>query len=331
MALQEPLRFAPLLHTKVWGGKALAEFLGRPLEADGPVGEIWTVVDRQEQSTAVDTGDFEGRTLRGLMLSERAALLGSSDPSVDDTFPLLVKYLDAGQDLSIQVHPDVKAARTLGGGAESKDEFWYILSADPGARIYLGLKQGVECKDFAAAAACTDVVDLLESYEVRAGESVFVPAGSVHSIGAGVRIVEIQENSNTTYRLYDWGRPGLDGKPRACQVQEALAAINYDDQPAAPERVEVTYDGANGRALLCDARTFRVERLVLNEPVQYDTANRAWIYVVLAGKGELSAEEVEGTWPIHASETWLLPAGLGPYRIGASDGELTVLRIEAKA
>lgn len=331
MPLQEPLRFAPRPHVKVWGGRALAELLGLASEADGPVGEVWALVDRQEESTVVSSGPYEGRSLRGLMLSERAALLGASDPSLDDTFPLLIKLLEAEQDLSVQVHPDVQSAQTLGGGAEPKDEFWYILSAEPDARVYLGLQEGVECSAFAAEASGTNVVGLLASYPVQAGDSIFVPAGTVHSIGAGIRLVEVQENSNTTYRLYDWDRKGLDGQPRDCQVKEALASINYSDQPPPPRQVELEYDGANGRALLCDSRTFAVERLVIHQKMEHDTASRAWAYVVLAGKGELTTAEVEGTWPLKAGDTWLCPASLGPYSIGASDDELVVLRIEAKA
>lgn len=331
MSLQEPLRFAPRPHVKVWGGSTLAEFVGLTSEFDGPVGEVWALVDRQDESTVVSSGAYEGRSLRGLMLSERPALLGASDPSLDDTFPLLIKLLEAEQDLSVQVHPDAQAAQTLGGGAEPKDEFWYILSAEPDARVFLGLLEGVEHAEFAAEACGTNVVGLLASYPVRAGDSIFVPAGTVHSIGAGIRLVEVQENSNTTYRLYDWGRTGLDGKPRECQLTEALASINYGEQPPPPQQVELEYDGANGRALLCDSRTFAVERLVIHEPLQHDTAGRAWAYVVLAGKGELTASEVEGSWPLQAGDTWLCPASLGPYSIGAPDGELTVLRIEAKA
>ncbi len=331
MSLQEPLRFAPRPHVKVWGGRALAEFLGLADGAEGPVGEVWALVDRQDESTVVSSGTYEGRSLRGLMLSERPALLGSSDPSLDDTFPLLIKLLEAEQDLSVQVHPDARAAETLGNGAEPKDEFWYILSAEPDARVYLGLQEGVECAAFAAEADSTNVVQLLASYPVKAGDSIFVPAGTVHSIGAGIRLVEVQENSNTTYRLYDWDRIGLDGQPRGCQVKEALASINYDEQPVPPRQVELEYEGANGFALLCESKTFRVERLVLNEPLMHDTASRAWAYVVLAGKGEMTASEVEGAWPLQAGDTWLCPASLGPYSIGASDGELIVLRIEAKA
>lgn len=331
MALQEPLRLAPRPHIKVWGGDSLKTILGQELGDEGPIGEVWALVDRQEESTVVDQGAYEGRTLRGLMLSERAAILGASDPSSDDTFPVLIKWLDAQQDLSVQVHPDLQAAEILGGGAESKDEFWYILSADPGARIYLGLKQGTECKAFASEADNTNVVNLLESYPVKAGDVVFVPSGTVHSIGAGIRLVEIQDNSNTTYRLYDWGRKGIDGEPRSCQVKEALASINYEHEPTPPRQAEIEYDGANGRAVLCESDSFRVEHLIVNQALPHDTASRAWAYVVLAGKGELTADEVEGTWTLRAGETWLCPASLGPYRIGASDGELSVLRVEARA
>ena len=161
MPIAEPLRFQPIVLEKIWGGRRLQPFLPEGLEEPGVVGEVWTLADRQGSSSVVAAGALEGRKLAGLMLSEREALLGSAAPTSDERFPLLVKYLDATQPLSVQVHPDAKAAKRLGG--EAKDECWYILSAEPGSQIYLGLAPGVDVVSFAAEARGPHVVDMLQA------------------------------------------------------------------------------------------------------------------------------------------------------------------------
>ena len=186
MAITEPLLFSPVLFEKVWGGRVLEDFLGRPLEQDGPIGEIWTLVDRDDASSQVQAGELAGRSLRGLMMSEREALLGATTPTSAGYFPLLVKYLDARANLSVQVHPDARAAQRLGGDAASKSECWYVLSADPGARVYVGFKPELAESELCDKLTGENVADLLDSYEVRVGDFVYVPAGTVHAIGAGI-------------------------------------------------------------------------------------------------------------------------------------------------
>lgn len=324
MSIQEPLRFRPRAFPKVWGGRRLADFVPGGLEIEGPVGEVWELVERNDCSSEVDGGTFEGRRLSGLMLSERADLLGTASPSSDDRFPLLVKYIDAVQPLSVQVHPDARTAKRLGG--EPKDECWYILSAEPGAVVYLGLAPGVDPKTFAADAHTHKVVDLLREVEVRGGEFLSVPAGTVHAIGAGVTLVEVQENADTTWRVFDWDRPGLDGEPRPLHLEQALQAIDYErvsDGPITP-----SFDtGGNGVASLHQGRSFNVDLLRVNEPLECSTGGTPWVYVVLAGRGTLVTGS--GEWRLGRGETWLIPAGLGEYRFTAADGELEVLRVEA--
>ena len=325
MTLQDPLRFRPRPLTKVWGGRRLDDFVPGGLGVEGPVGEVWTVADRDEMSSEVDGGELDGRRLTGLMMSERADLLGDARPSSDDRFPLLVKYLDAAEPLSVQVHPDPTCAEKLGG--EPKDECWYVLAADPGAHVFLGLADGVDASTFAAEATSHHVVDLLQRHEVRAGDFLSVPAGTVHAIGPGVTLVEVQENADTTWRVYDWDRPGLDGQPRPLHLDEALRAIDYDRAATGP--VVADYQGTvNGRATLLDGPAFRVEALRVNEPLELDTANRPWIYVVLSGKGTLVTER--GERELRRGESWLLPAAAGAHRFGSTDGELEVLLVEAR-
>jgi mannose-6-phosphate isomerase len=328
MSLAVPLRLLPRAAEKVWGGSRLAGLVADPFDARGPIGEVWVCSDREERGSTVVGGPFDGRTLRGLMLSERAALLGEAAPNSEGGFPLLVKLLEAAQDLSIQVHPDTTAANRL--RSESKEECWYILHAEPGAEVYLGLAAGIDARTFAASAETPDVVDLLARYPVRAGDFLHVPAGTVHGIGAGITLVEVQESSDTTYRIYDWGRVGLDGQPRETHIEEALASIDYDVHPAGPLRAEfralVGGDGVDRRALLVDTAPFRVELLELHRGGPVGEDGLPTILVILSGSGSLSTKATEAPSRIRAGECWLLPADARDARIGATSGELTLLR-----
>lgn len=329
MTLSEPLRFRPRAFAKVWGGVRLQALLGEDLGLEGPVGEVWQLVDRDGCSSRVDGGSLGGRSLGGLMLSERESLLGAARASADGHFPLIVKLIDCSQPLSIQVHPDAQAARRLGG--ESKNECWYVLAAEEDSEIYLGLKQGVDSATFAAAAGDSAIVELLQSFPVKPGYFVAVPAGTVHAIGSGVTVVEVQENAETTYRLFDWERRGLDGVPRPLHREEALQSIDYERQVEGPWVPDIrATNGVNCRAVLLDAETFGVELLQINQPLEHDTADRAWIYVVVSGSGRLAVPATGGSWRLGRGETWLAPASLGVHRFEAVDGELEVLRIEAR-
>ncbi len=328
MSIAVPLRLLPVAAEKVWGGQRLAGLVADPLKVKGKVGEVWVCSDREERGSTVAGGPFDGRTLRGLMLSEREALLGDARPNTNGGFPLLVKLLEAAEDLSIQVHPDAAAAERL--RSESKEECWYILHAERRAEVYLGLADGVDARTFATSAASPDVVDLLARHRVTAGDFVHVPAGTVHGIGAGVTLVEVQESSDTTYRLYDWGRVGLDGKPRETHLDEALASIDYDQHPAGPVRAEFRAlegaDHVDRRALLVDAPAFRVELLELHRGGPVGAERLPSVLVVLSGSGTLTTAATEAPLRLRAGECWLLPADAADARIGGASGELTVLR-----
>ncbi|MFT5050276.1 MAG: mannose-6-phosphate isomerase [Chlamydiales bacterium] len=311
MSLREPLRFEPLAFNKVWGGDRLRRFLSEPDAAEGPIGEVWQLSDRDGASSIVVGGGFEGRSLRGLMMSEKDAILGSAHANASGYFPLLVKLLDSGDSLSVQVHPDRKAARAIGCGALAKSEAWYVLSTEPGSQIHLGLKPDVDATTFAEHAASPDVVDLLEVYPVRAGQFINVPAGTVHAIGPGITLAEIQQNSDTTYRMFDWGRVGLNGKPRDIQLEDALRSIDYGQELAGP----VDALSAQGRLLESDA--FSID-LVLKDTDDLAEGSAA-VLVVLEGRGQLDWEDAPASRSVEAGQTWLLPADLGRRSIrGAS-------------
>ncbi len=227
--MNELLTFTPLHQQRVWGGRLLETRLGRALpDPAAPFGESWDIVDRAEAQSVVRSGPFAGKTLYDLWTQHRDLVFGSPlarHPA--PRFPLLMKILDARDDLSLQVHPPAEKAAELGG--EPKTEMWFIAHAEPGAKIYAGLKPGVTREQFTAALADGTAADLVHVLHPRTGDCLFIPSGRLHAIGAGLLIYEIQQNSDTTYRVFDWNRPGLDGKPRQLHIAESLASIDFAD------------------------------------------------------------------------------------------------------
>ncbi len=220
------LKFDALFKQTVWGGRRLEALLNMTLPGDGPIGESWEVVDLPSDQSIVSGGEHEGKSLEYL-LDERADELLGGARLLAGRFPLLFKFIDAQQTLSVQVHPDEEACARLGGGARPKTEAWYILGAEPGAVLYVGLREGVDKKTFGEAVEAGTVEELLHRLPVYAGDFVFLPSGTVHAIGEGIVLAEVQQSSNTTYRVFDWNRVGLDGKPRQLHVQEALESIAF--------------------------------------------------------------------------------------------------------
>ncbi len=227
----EPIIFTPLYMERVWGGRELERVYGRPLPDPGrPYGESWEIVDRENEQSVVAKGPFEGLSLHELWTTRREEIFGTGYES-HPRFPILIKVLDARDDLSIQVHPPARLAASLGG--EPKTEMWFIAGCEPGAKLHVGLKNGVTRTDFENAIAGGSVADLIHAISPRPGDSIFIPSGRLHAIGAGFLIHEIQQNSDTTYRVFDWNRVGLDGKPRELHVPQSMASIDFDDfEPA---------------------------------------------------------------------------------------------------
>lgn len=246
----EPLTFKPLYMQRVWGGRELEHVYGRALPDQMPYGESWEIVDRGNEQSVVDEGPLAGTSLHELWARRREEIFGAGYEG-HDRFPILIKILDARDDLSIQVHPPVERAAELGG--EPKTEMWYIADRDPGAKLYVGLKRGVTRADFERSIADGTVADCVHAIQPRPGESIFIPSGRLHAIGAGFLIHEIQQNSDTTYRVFDWNRMGLDGKPRELHVAESLASIDFDD-------FEPGMDTPDGD-VLASCPYFRTERI----------------------------------------------------------------------
>jgi mannose-6-phosphate isomerase len=333
----DPLRFRRHFVEKVWGGRALAECPGiaLPIGPDGaepPIGETWEIVDREDENSVVADGPFAGRTLRELMLEHADAILGDVAPAAGGRFPLLVKYIDARDRLSVQVHPDDASAERIGDGAEGKTEAWLILAVEGGAGLYAGLDPDMTPERYAAIADSAAGVDALARWDVRPGQCVSVPGGTVHAIGAGVTLLEVQQNSDTTYRLYDWDRVGLDGQPRATHVEQGLRAVRFGVEPSPPiePTLEDVADGVR-RAELARSPYFAIDDLHLRAPFALDTDGAFRIYAVLGGSGTLSARDGACRLPLNPGDVWLVPAACGPHTLAPQEGELHVAQLLARS
>lgn len=244
-----PLLFAPIYRRYIWGGRRFASTLGRELPPGDDYAESWELVDRGADQSVVAAGPLVGSTLGDLVRTRGEEIVGRHAPL--PAFPLLFKFLDASHDLSVQVHPDDARAGRLAPPDRGKTEAWYVIDAAPGSRIYAGLRAGTTRDTLAAALRAGRCGDVLHSFEPRSGDCIFIPAGTVHAIGAGLMVAEIQQSSDITYRLHDWNRVGPDGKPRAMHVEAGLEAVTHF-KPVSPVVGSTTNDPA-------------VRRLVTNE------------------------------------------------------------------
>ncbi|HQU09188.1 MAG: mannose-6-phosphate isomerase, partial [Verrucomicrobia bacterium 21-51-4] len=247
------LTFDPIYQLRPWGGRKLESYLHRTLPA-GQVGESWDIVDRSEACSAVAKGLYRGKPLADLLAAHREWLMGPDWPP-GQPFPILVKWLDCAERLSLQVHPPADIARKL--NAEPKTELWYVAQADSGAALMAGLREPMTQLQFEQCLGSNAIEACIHRIPVRAGDALFVPSGRIHAIDAGNLILEIQENSDTTYRVYDWGRTGLDGKPRALHIRESLLCSDFED--VRPGLVPQ----AGPQDILADCSSFRVTRFRL--------------------------------------------------------------------
>lgn len=269
----EPIAFSPIYMTRVWGGRSLETVYQRDLPDDQPYGESWEMSDRADEQSIVSSGPFAGKSLHDLWINHREEIFG--EDLTGDRFPLLIKILDARDDLSIQVHPPAEVADELGG--DPKTEMWYIADCDPGAKLYIGLKDGCTRESFERSLAEGTVEEQVHAVSPRAGESIFIPSGRLHAIGAGFIIYEIQQNSDTTYRVFDWNRVGLDGDPRDLHIDESMASIDFDD-------LEPGMDQPDGDTL-ASCEYFFVTRHNIPESQELTVQNDAFsIITVISGQ-----------------------------------------------
>ena len=315
-----PLRFQRHFLEKVWGGRALERRPGFSLPDDVPIGETWEVVDRAKENSVVAEGGPEGVTLRELMESHGDDLLGKAPSTPDGRFPLLVKYLDASDNLSVQVHPDEAMAAQIGGGAEAKTEAWYVVDCEPGGVLYAGLKPEVTAEEFGRVADSPGVLDLLNRWEVRPGDCMLVPGGTVHAIGKGVTILEVQQNSDTTYRIWDWGRMGLDGTPRETHVPQALRSTAFGAPPRGPVRPVWLEEGTVKKAPLARSNFFGMNALRVRGESRLSTGGQFQMYAVVGGRGSLRTKDSPRRM-LSAGDVWLVPAACGYHWVAPEDDD----------
>jgi mannose-6-phosphate isomerase len=311
-----PLIFKPIFQERIWGGRNIESLYGKPLPAGVPIGESWEVCDRPEAQSEIVNGPLAGKTLHWLLLNHSRELMGTARP-LNGRFPLLIKILDAREKLSLQVHPPAAKARGLGG--EPKTEIWYIARAEPGAELYVGLRKGVSRHEFESRVKDGTVAKCFHRIPVRAGDAMFLPSGRVHAIGAGLVIFEIQQNSDTTYRVFDWNRLDTQGKPRQLHVDQSLECIDFADfepEPIRADRPEAPPANVHIQTLVEDP-LFSVEAVSLVPPAHIDYALQVpQIIALVEGK----ATVLHDRFPVNLSpgQFCLVPAALQNIKIKAA-------------
>lgn len=315
-----PLRFVPIFKERVWGGRRLERWF--QMLPPGPIGEAWVLGDHPQGQTPVANGPLAGQRLGALCSRYGEGLLGRrGTANVAKGFPLLFKLLDCQDDLSIQVHP-ADGYAGLAPGELGKTEMWVVLAAEPGSQVVYGLKDGVTREDLAAALAQNRPMDVMRQVTVQVGDVLYVPAGTIHALGRGLMVAEIQQSSDTTYRVYDYNRPGLDGKPRELHVDHALAVTRYG---AAPQVAHPPKPDPGQWAEICRSPYFTVYRgRWAGRWDQSSNPETFQVIIVLEGMGRI--EWSGGRMALVPGSTVLVPAALGPYRLaGACEALLVTL------
>ncbi len=319
------LIFQPIFKERIWGGRKLESCYHKPLPPGVRIGESWELSDRPGDVSVILNAPLAGKDLHWLLENHGAELLGSARLQ-SGRFPLLIKILDAQEKLSLQVHPPAERAATLGG--EPKTEMWYIAQAAPEAELYVGLKQGATRAAFEQKMKNGTVADCFHRVPVRAGDAMFLPSGRVHALGAGLVIFEIQQNSDTTYRVFDWNRVGLDGEPREVHIPQSLASIDFEDFEPAVIRDETEGKEAAGVRTLVRDPLFVVELHRLRPGLAALPTGTMQILGVLSG--QVQVREKQGVVSLSPGQFCLLPASLDQVSV-QSETAASFLRVEAGA
>jgi len=303
-----PLTFKPVYKERVWGGRNLENLLGRKLP-EGKIGESWDLCSHKNGMSIVENGDLAGKTLAKLMADYKETLMGQ-DYNPSGYFPLLIKVLDANDQLSVQVHPDDEYAYRVNKEA-GKTEAWYVLAAKSGAKIIYGLREEVTKEDFRAAVKAGKVMACLREVPVKKGDMIYVPSGLVHALLDGVVVYEVQQNSDTTYRVYDYDRVDRNGQTRELHTEKALEVITFGRQAA----VDFNKD-----SIACPY--FKMQKMWLENEIPDTAQDHFLIYCIISGQGKISYGN--GMVTVRRGETVLIPAGLGEFKVS---GHLEFLRI----
>jgi mannose-6-phosphate isomerase len=307
--ITQPLIFEPIFMERIWGGRKLAELFGKNLPRHGRIGEAWEIVDREETQSVVRDGPLRGKTLHELWTAHRQEIFG--DVANSERFPLLVKLLDAQEKLSLQVHPPEKVAKEFGD--EPKTEFWYVVAVDSNAELFVGLRQPMSRDEFQEALDQGRIAEHVHTIHVNPGDAMFLPAGRFHAVGAGNLLVEVQQNSDTTYRVFDWNRSDEHGRPRVLHVDQALASIDFSD-------VEPNLVQPKGE-LLVKHELFEIQRWNLDSPRELVPQGQFAIVFCLTGKLHCGGVDFS------PGEFFLLPAQMEKRTVEPANAETSLLRV----
>ncbi len=319
-----PLRFEPIYEYRPWGGRQLARLLTKPLPGDGPIGEAWVLSDRQDHQSRVADGPLKGRAIGQLLDQYSQQLMGTLGPQPGG-FPLLLKFLDARELLSVQVHPSDRQTTYLPAGDTGKTEAWVVLEAGPGSRVYAGLRPGTSAHSLRAAVSNGVLADHLAYFAPKPGDAIFLPAGTVHAVGGGAVLFEVSENSDVTFRLYDWDHVDAGtGRPRALQVDQAIDCTDFDRGAPGPVVPVVLTTTPVVRERLFDCGHFRLWRTSGRSPFSVGAPDEVRVLVCTEGAGHV--EHGGGAYAIGRGDVMLLPAVVGSCAFRPSTGT-TLLEI----
>lgn len=304
-----PLRFEPIYQYRLWGGRRLASLLAAPLPNDGPIGEAWILSDRDDHASKIANGPLQGQTISQVMEQSQEPLMGKLARRFQ-RFPLLLKFLDAHEMLSVQVHPGYKGAGVLPAGETAKTEAWVVLESGKESRIDAGLKPRTTADIVRHSVTDGTLADHLVSIAPKPGDAVFIPAGTVHSLGGDIVVFEVQQNSDTTFRLYDWGHvDSKTGLPRKLEVDQALACIDFVDDSAGMVTPVMEGEAPVERERLFDCDAFQLWRRHGESPFTVGAVDVPRVLVCTEGNGQI--EHGADTYAIRKGEVWLLPAVIG--------------------
>ena len=326
-SLAEPVVFDCFLRPQVWGGNRLASFLNTSPPTDQPIGEAWVLSGHPLHVSQVFAGPLSGMRLTDLYEQDPQGLLGDVLP-VSRDFPWLVKFLDCHDLLSVQVHPTDELAARWTQGERGKTEAWVVLDAEPGSAIFAGLKLGVTRSRLEQALDDGTVADCLHRHVPRPGDCFFLPAGTIHAVGGGVLMAEVQQTSDATFRLFDWNRRGPDGQPRKLHRTEALACIDWSRgpvQPQIPQPIDNLPAGTSGE-LLVDCPYFRLSRFHLDREWQPRATGRLCAWVVLEGQMEVSIDAETSTQIVGRGGAVLIPSAVPNHHLRPI-GSVTLLHV----
>ena len=313
-----PLKFKTIFKSVVWGGEKIAPFKGVETDQHN-IGESWELSGVKGNESVVAEGALAGKTITELAEEYKGQLLGEKVYAKNGTeFPLLIKFIDARDDLSIQVHPDDALAGERHNGSKGKTEMWYVVQADEKAHLMSGLTKHITPEEYAAKVEDNTITEVLHDYNVQAGDVFFLPAGRIHSIGTGCFIAEIQQTSNITYRIYDFGRVGLDGQPRELHTELSKAAIDYTVLPDYKTAYE---QKPNQENQIVDCEYFTTSLYEINQPVTKEMAGLDSFMIVICVEGQGTLTDDNGnTVTVRQGETVLLPATTKTFTLNPEGG-----------